>query len=694
MSGEQEYGRPRRPKLDTVSYINGLPLDETVAAQQTKEYVAYYQKNINNEESTDDNIEPPEYPPMLSAAHAALSSIYHEFASLACEEIPSQQVETLIRICCRYSIISKRIILSSMISYWTFLSTHRFGSHVAQTVLRCVAADVEVNLDDFDDGQDNEGKMVIEDSYGALLKGESGGGGEAVVSISQSLSKLLLQSIEELKLYATDLAAHVCGSHVLRTSLCILSGVEFIDAFAPPGSTVNKQGDVLSEWDTGALAATRRGKLKDKKKKKKKRFNATADSEDKNKTPQEVTVMKEMKMVSELQSDSSFYDRAESLMDEFVSIISLKGDNNDGTVQPPGELQQQTCHPSAGPLLIQILRLLSYRDYQSKNGSKSSISSEKKEIVADRRLVILPQEPRYSAGSQAESLVHRLLCWDSSITTNNTTEGEEGATAKQLYAGDIIYGLSGEPRGSILLEAIFRCCSDSFHDELCTVGGFYNEASLRDYIKHGVSNFVVQTLLTTVRSKEQASRMAKCLCGIIEDASILSAREAIILPPRSKEDRGDATAVEESKVMKRKSPRMGVVWRAVEMCATKGSSQDQEQILSALTRGFATINGVASANDNTTDEPKSDEKKRKKRSKTKGVAATDCIPLLLGLTPGSYGGEGDNSRLTIDASGARTLYHILQFKERLRKDWVKSVLNIYTTDDLVKIANDGLGSRW
>lgn len=690
MSEEQEYGRPRRPKPDTVSYINGLPLDETVAAQQAKEYVAYYQNN----ESTDDNdIEPPEYPPMLSAAHAALSSIYHEFASLACEEIPSQQVETLIRICCRYSIISKRIILSSMISYWTFLSTHRFGSHVAQTVLRCVVADVEVNLDDFDDGQeDNEGKMVIEDSYGALLKGESGGGGEAIVS-SQSLSKLLLQSIEELKLYATDLAAHVCGSHVLRTSLCILSGVEFIDAFAPPGSTVNKQGDVLSEWDTGALAATRRGKLKDKKKKKKKRFNATADSDDKNKTPQEVTVMKEMKLVSELQTDDSFHKSAESLMDEFVSIISLKSDSDDGKVQPPGELQQQTCHPSAGPLLIQILRLLSYRDYQSNNGSKSTISSgENKEVVADRRLVILPQEPRYSAGSQSESLAYRLLCWDSSIATNNSIEGEEEDTAKQLYAGDIIYGLSGEPRGSILLEAIFRCCSDSFHDELCTVGGFYNEASLRDYIKHGVSNFVVQTLLTTVRSKDQASRMAKCLCSIIEDGSILNAKEAI-QPSKSKEDGGDATAVEENKV-KRKSPRMGIAWRTVEMCATKGSSQDQEQMLSALTRGFATISGAASANDTTPDEPKSDEKKRKKRSKTKGVAAAECIPLLLGLTPGSYDGEGDNSRLTIDASGARTLYHILQFKERLRKDWVKGVLNIYTTDDLVKIANDGLGSRW
>ena len=684
-----EYGRPRRPKPETVSYLNGLPLDETVATQQAREYVAYYNNNNlskNNtdgrQEADDDDDEPPEYPPMLSAAHAALSSVFHEFASLACEEIPSQQLETLVRICCRYSLVSKRIILASIASYWTFLSTHRFGSHVAQTVLRCVVAETEVNLDDFDDGQGNEmceGKMVVEDSYGSLLQGEDGNEAD----VTQSLSQLLLQSIEELKQYATDLAVHVCGSHVLRTALCILSGVEFVDAFAPPGST-NKQGNISSEWESGVLAAARRGKLKDKKKKKKKKFNATADSEEKgSKTPQEVTVMKKMNMVSELQS-SEFHNNAETLTDEIVAIISMSSNedgNDDGKVQPPGQLQEHTCHPSAGPLLVQILRLLSHRDFQSQSASSSKkmSGSDKKEAVPDRRLLILPQEPRHSAGSNAEALVHRLLCWDGSTVVNND---DQEASPKQPYAGDVIYGLSGEPRGSILLEAIFRCCSDSFHDELCTVGGFYELATLREYIQHGVSNFVIQTILMTVRNKEQTSRMVKSLCGIIEDGSILNAKEA---KPNDGEDE-----TEENKG-KRKSPRMGVVWRTVEMCATKGSSQDQEQILSALLRGFATITNT---NEESAEEIKSDEKKRKKRSKAKGLPVQECIPHLLGLAPGTYSGEGDNSRLTIDASGARTLHHILQFKERLRKDWVDGVLNIYSTDDIVKIANDGLGSRW
>ena len=653
---DQEYGRPRRPKPDTVSYLNGLPLDENLAAQQAREYVAYFQKN--NPKNNEDDDEPPEYPPMLSAAHAALSSIFHEFASLACEEIPSQQVETLVRICCRYSLISKRVILASMTSYWTFLSTHRFGSHVAQTVLRCVVAECEVNLDDFDDGQGdkNEGKMVIEDSYGSLLQSEDDSG--AAAAVPHSLFKLLLESIEELKQYASDLAVHVCGSHVLRTSLCILSGVEFVDAFAPPGSTNKDGNNTLGEWDNGALAATRRGKAKDKKKKKKKLAAAPTD-EEKGNSIQEVTVMKVMKLVPELQSDD-FHSSAETLMDEMVAIITLSDENDIGDkVQTPGKLQQHICHPSAGPLIIQILRLLSHRD-NSQHGSKKA-NSEKEEIIPDRRLMVLPQEPRYSAGSKAELLVHRLLCWDSKVT-------------KQLHAGDIIYGLSGEPRGSVLLEAIFRCCSDSFHDELCTVGEFYTEATLREYIQHGVSNFVVQTILMTVRSKEQASRMIKCLCGIVEDGSILNINAS-------------QASVEENKG-KHKNPRMGVVWRAVEMCATKGSSQDQEQILSALLRGYAT---VTSSSTTTID----DSSGRKKRSKAKGLSAGECIPHLLGLAPGSYeGSEGDNTRLSIDASGARILYHILQFKERLRKDWVKSILNLYSTEDLVKIANDGLGSRW
>ena len=195
-----EYGRPRRPKPETVSYLSGLPLNEAVATKQVREYVAHFRKR-NNGTNTNIGIsgadngggddgskeEPPEYPPMLSAAHAALSSIFHEFASLACEEDPSQQIETLVRIACRYSHVAKRVVLAGMAGYWTFLSTHRFGSHVAQTVLRCAVAECEVNLDEFDDGQGQEGgggeqrqqcegKMVIEDSYAGLLRREDGSG--------------------------------------------------------------------------------------------------------------------------------------------------------------------------------------------------------------------------------------------------------------------------------------------------------------------------------------------------------------------------------------------------------------------------------------------------------------------------------------------------------------------------------------
>ena len=204
---------------------------------------------------------------------------------------------------------------------------------------------------------------------------------------------------------------------------------------------------------------------------------------------------------------------------------------------------------------------------------------------------------------------------------------------------------------------------------------------MREYIKHGVSNFVVQMILMTVRSKEQASKLVKCLCGIVEDGSILNVKQS--------KDSGDATAGDAEDRGKNNIQRMGIVWRAVEMCATIGSSQDQEQLLSALLRGYGAI--TSSSQD---DDTKNDEKKRKKRSKAKGLSVEECIPHLLGLAPHSYTGEDDFSRLTIDAAGARTIYHILQFKERLRTDWVNGILNIYEREDFVKISNDGLGSRW
>ena len=655
----EEYGRPRRPSADTVSYLNSLPLDESQAAQQAKEYLAG-----NGQES----------PPMLSAAHAALSSIYHEVASLSCEETPSQQIETLVRICCRYSLVAKRVVLASLGTYWVFLSTHRFGSHVAQTVLRCAIAECEVNLDDFDDGggERSEGKLVIEDSYGQLLGGNGSGGNEAPVP--HSLFDILLQSVKELNGFADELVVHLCGSHVLRTALCILAGAEFVEAFARPDSHTNNQNSPSSEWETGVLAHARRGKLKDKKKKKKKKKGSTPEGS--GSLHQEATVTRPIKMTVELQSED-FQKKANALLEEIVNGVSFSHGKNCGKVQPPGELQQRACHPSAGPLLVQILRLLSFRDGQSPKLSKMN---KEKEIEPDRRLGILPREPTYRHGSQAESFVHSLLCWDPAISNDADADGE-GESSKQPYASDIIYGLSGEPRGSILLETIFRCCPDSFHDALCNAGGFYDEATLREYIQHGVSNFVVQTLLVSVRNKEQASRMVKCLCGIVDDGSMLKAKSIQI----GKEHEADDNTV------KLNQRRMGIIWRAFEMCATKGSSQDQEKVLSALLRGFASA--TTPSIDGNVEVEHDTEKKRRKRSKTKGLTAKECIPLLLGLAPGSCEGEADGTRLTLDAAGARALYHVLHFKERLRSDWVKSIVNVFACEDLVSIANDGLGSR-
>ena len=640
-SNGEQYGRPRRPKPETVSYLNGLPLNESVAIKQVREYVEYYQhKRSSNNGTNNEEEDAPEYPPMLSAAHAALSSIFHEFASLACEELPSQQIETLVRIACRYSQIAKRVILAGMAGYWTFLSTHRFGSHVAQTVLRCVVAECEINLDEFDDGQKEcEGCMVITDSYASL-------GDEAV---PLTLSMPLLDAINELKQFAPDLAIHVCGSHVLRTSMCVLLGAEFVDAFMPPGSTDNNtNNNSMNDWDTGALAATRRGKVKDKKLKKKKR----GADEEKGNSRHDVTVVKMMKMVPELLT-AEFRKDANLAMNEMVNIVTSSGSIGEEKVdkiQPPGTIQQLTCHPSAGPLLIQILRLLCFHSSQSSNATLS----RNDEITPNCRLVILPQEPCYTNGSKAEWLVHRLLCWDAKIDASGSDDGES-TSAKQPYAGDIIYGLTGEPRGSVLLDTIFRCCPDYFHDILCNIGGFYDEETLREYCQHGVSNFVVQTLLMSVRNKKQVCRMVKCLCGIVEDGSLM------------------------------KVNRMGVIWRACEMCATKGSSQDQEQLLSALMRGFAaTFQGEKS---NAKDV---EENTRKRRSKAKGMSVEECIPRLLGLFSGS--GVGEQNRLTLNAEGSRALYHILHFKERLRKDWVNGIAEIYGRDELSKIANDGLGS--
>jgi hypothetical protein len=522
-----------------------------------------------------------------------------------------------------------------------------------------VVAKCQLNLEEFDE----EGRAIVEDSYSSLLTNETG-----------DLPDLLLQTLRELQPFASELAVHVCGPHVLRSAICILSGVEFVDAYATSGN------DSASEWDAGPLAAARRGKLKEKKKKKKKP-PAAAEGEG-SQSRQEVTTIKLLSMLPELKSDQFASDSKVLLKEMIDAISSTGGKKNSGgggnRVCPPGELQQRTCHPSAGPLLIQIIRILSHLDEHSKQPSKKKSTKIQLESTADRRLGVLSREPQYNSGSYAEALVHRLLCWDASVACTESSDGNDGENAvkdetKQPYAADIIYGLSGEPRGSILLETILRCCPDSFHDAICNSGAFYDEETLREYANHSVSNFVVQAVLNTARSKSQVSKVVKCLTSIVEDGSILKFT--------GDDSSGNGT-----------NKRMGIVWRAMEMCCAMGSSQDQEQMIHALMRGYASISSTTDDND-----VDNDGSKRKKRSKAKGLSAEECIPLLLALKPASVedgGGSDHGIRLVLDPAGARALHHIFHFSDRLRSDWVKGFVKVYGQGDLVRIANDGLGSRW
>ncbi|KAL7480192.1 hypothetical protein ACHAW6_005899 [Cyclotella cf. meneghiniana] len=659
-----EYGRPRRPNPETVSYLRGLPLDETLASHQVRAYVDRLPKTAATDKgghnSQESFHEPPEYPPLLAATHAALSSIHNELASLSCEEHSSVQIETLVRIACRFSNTAKRAVLACMSGYWPFMCTHRFGSHVAQTVLRCVVAECQVNLEDVDD----EARAIVEDSYSALLSNEI-----------DELPDLLLKALRELRPFASELAVHVCGTHVLRSAISILACVEFVDAYSPAGN------DNASEWDAGPLAAARRGKIKDKKKKRKK---PAAEAEgDTSQSRQEVTIMKRLSVLSEFQSDQ-FVSNSMVLLKQIIDVISFtEGKKNTAggvgkKVFPPGELQQRTCHPSAGPLLIQIIRILSHLDERSKQTTKNKSTKIELESTADRRLGVLPKEPQYSHGSDAEALVYRLLCWDATVACTENSHVDDGEntvndeTKQQPYAGDVIYGLSGEPRGSILLETILRCCPDSFHDAICNAGGFYDEKTLREYAYHSVSNFVVQAVLNTARSRRQVSKFVKCLTSITEDGSIIYFT-------------GDDSSRNAT------NKRMGIVWRTMEMCAAMGSSQDQEQIIHALMRGYASISSTTDGK-----EPDNEGSKRKKRSKAKGLSAEECIPLLLGMKPASIedgGGLDHGIRLVLDPAGARALHHIFHFSDRLRSDWVKGFVKVYGQGDLVRIANDGLGSR-
>jgi hypothetical protein len=308
----------------------------------------------------------------------------------------------------------------------------------------------------------------------------------------------------------------------------------------------------------------------------------------------------------------------------------------------PGQLQQLACDASAGPLLIVLIRVLTY------SCESGHVESDKSKQSGDFRLGIANAEPHYKTGSLADSVVKQILCWQDGVE-------------QQEFAGDVIYGLSGETRGSHLLETIFQSSPDDFYGDVLRCGDFLTLSSLQEYAEHDVSNFVAQTMLRTLRNKEQAESALKVMQKIISNG--------LAVDPTRK--------------------RRGLLWRAAELASKYRVEQDG--MLKAIRLGFLTLNQTSDAEppkgEDASGEPK--QKKRKQRKKASSVEMRECIPLLIGLKTNPSNPE----RISLDVAGSRAVYHMLRFSPRLCEDVINGILGELSTDDIVTLSQDGLGSR-
>ena len=398
---EDDVNRPRRASPDTVKYLRSLPLDVRAAEEEVRTYVEAL-RDGKKEEGEDEEVGgEAEYPQMLSASLAAIDEVKNELASLCCEEGGSQAIETLARIAAVRSRQAARAMLTGVRGYALHLSCHRFGSHALQTIVGCAAGgcDPETERALISEEDDDEGE----------------GEGEA------SLTDLVAEIASELIPHASDLAVHVCGSHVLRTVLSTLAGMELIDPSQRRPGPAGSGGPTMLLEGGGA----RRGRFKDKKKKKNKKKGPDHDEEGRAGGGPGESEPRRLAHPRVDPSDERMTGALRSLSDA-VSAIADEGDGGDGTgipksseelrkARPPGRLQQLSCHPSAGPLLAVLLRVLARRDaVAEEKDDEDDPAVAAKKASSDRRLGIIPSEPQYTDGSDADRFARLLLCWDSS----------------------------------------------------------------------------------------------------------------------------------------------------------------------------------------------------------------------------------------------------------------------------------------
>ena len=602
---DTDYNRPRRPNADTLTYLKSLPFHEIVAHEEIEHYVKQ-QKEVTKD-GVDESKDTVDYPQNFSAAMSALDEIKNEIASLAGDEFGSQCIETITRITTPYSTVAARKLLHGISNYLVHLSTHRYGSHVVQTILQNVLKGKNVL-----DLSDNELCNILE------IDQED----DDELNYLPSMKDILISVTEELMPATKELAVHICGSHVLRSLICILSGVEE----EIPRHLLNKGGFMEG-------GGTRRGKVKGKKKKKKK-----IDSEGSNGVLNSAS-FSNYKIVTDPRFNVNEYfvsDCFFSLVWELTGIDFKSKDEQQNNEL--GDLQQLACNPSAGPLLIVLLRVLTLA-YCEQNGKRSDSEVEETKNddgISEFRLGIIPQQKYFENGSKAEILAKHIICWNHSISD----------ASEQKKSGEVIYGLSGETRGSHMLETLLRTSNDAFYDSICQAGKFLDSDSFIEYAEHDVSNFVIQTFVNTVRTRAQAESVIKCMEKLIGNGYVL--------------DVGNK--------------RRGLFWRVCEMSSKFRIGQ--ESILKQMRRGFTSLR--AKKGDSKMDD-----------SQSSLIEVSECIPLLLCY----QASENDGGRINLDAAGTRTVYHLLRFVPRLANDILDGVVSKHSAAALVSMCKDGFGSR-
>ena len=578
MKRGMDYARPRRPDPETVTYLRSLPLDLKVATEEISQFLQQNESNQKEEEE--------EFPQSFAAAFSALDEVQNEVASLAGHEESAEMIEVITRLAAPHSETAARMLLQAVSGYALHLATHRYGSHVLQTIL-----ELSVRKSEPSSPQD-----LAKHAAAPPLSSDNNNNNNSLPSLEQ----LLVNLQQELAPHAADLSVHICGAHVLRTLLCVLAGVEL--------QYNNKQDNSNNN------NVFRRGKKKTKK------TSSKSNIINRNNTSNTY----HMVLVPPDKIRIQINDPAiEEALEQLVSAIS-----GDTVPEAPGYLQEMACHSSCGPLLSVLLRVLTYQQADRIEWIQKLQKYDKEaQSGVDRHLALVRDEPKFTVGSPAHQLVQRLLCWQDRIQ-------------EQKWAGQVIYGLAGEQRGSHCLETILHVAPDDLYESILRAGDLLSSSSssattLQEYIKDTVSNFVIQTMLGTLRNKEQAQTIIGCLQPAVESGYIVGTD----------------------------NHRLSLLWRMVE-CAVK-YKVCQEQLHSSILKGFSKATG-----------------------RTDLYSTKDCVPLLLGLRkPEKYG-----DRVFLDVAGVRTLFWLLRYEPRLCEPILSGILKL-PADELELLCTDGLGSR-